>query len=65
MNFQRREDSEKLEMQPLQVSYDDKLPCFYNWNYNCLRNVLCTNILCYCLRFVLKELLQLHPCDLT
>ena len=41
MNFYRREDSEKLEMQPLQFSYDDKLPYFYNWNYNCLRNVLC------------------------
>ena len=31
----------KTRMQPLQFSYDDKLPYFYNWNYNCLRNVLC------------------------
>ena len=36
------------EMQSLYFSYDDNLPYFYNWNYNCLRTGLCTNILCYC-----------------
>ena len=48
MNIYRREDSDKLEMQSLYFSYDDNLPYFYNWNYNCLRTGLCTNILCYC-----------------